>query len=731
MAFGTLLFRAALSRIHWYALAISFAGIVLAMGRNGLFGGVYAYMFDHVPGFWMYREPYAKFGMFTVFGYSILVGSFVQGLCDKLQESKRRMYAAVPIAAIAVIFLAGWPVFTKYYVLQGDESGCHSPYVVIPDYWKKAAAFVNTTGGEFRLLEMPDNKSSYTVMRWESGMSGGVPEQCMFRKPVVTSSFFPIPIVKYFYCLFDTGMRGVGERIFRLLNVKWLYQRNDVVWQFLGTTPPGKVRALLEDALRLKKIHTFDKLDFYATECPERHVYLKDAVDMIVGGFQSLPALSNTEYCDAPALHFWGQPNPQGDKRMMQGATRVVFCESDPDGWLMRLIRPYARLEPERFVIGGQHDHRTGWCSCGNFYFGEWVDKGEHKYVNDDFFENQGAAYTTGSKPLRLSNAADVRGKCTVGVRAYVSGKGERFSVDVDGSKIRFQPPSRDVPRLAWFFDEAPAARISHAVSVTSDGPQALIDSIVFFSEEQKAEAVRAAAGLLQGKEVVVLLETGTARLDRRDFRIYVPGEYRVSLAGLQGAKAEEVVFWIDDSQFRVNLSGGGSVLPDTIRLSAGVHSFRSSSGGSSPFFVRLNALQQVAPMTYQDVQVDRIGPTRLLVKTFRADRPLWLVFNETYHAGWKAYALQTVPRFRQGIACFINCLLDRSAFREMKDHVMVNGYANAFYLPKAGEYTILLEFDPQNDYERGLLISLVAAGISLFLVLCYGFFKYCVRRSR
>ena len=42
----------------------------------------------------------------------------------------------------------------------------------------------------------------------------------------------------------------------------------------------------------------------------------------------------------------------------------------------------------------------------------------------------------------------------------------------------------------------------------------------------------------------------------------------------------------------------------------------------------------------------------------------------------------------------------------ELPEHSLVNGYANGWYVPRTGQYRIVLEFWPQRLLEIGILIS-------------------------
>jgi len=69
VAFAALLFRD--KKIRFFAL-LALIGVFFAKGVNGPFGGVFSWMFTHVPGFVMFRDP-TKFYILSAIGYSVLI----------------------------------------------------------------------------------------------------------------------------------------------------------------------------------------------------------------------------------------------------------------------------------------------------------------------------------------------------------------------------------------------------------------------------------------------------------------------------------------------------------------------------------------------------------------------------------------------------------------------------------------------------------------------------------
>ena len=162
------------------------------------------------------------------------------------------------------------------------------------------------------------------------------------------------------------------------------------------------------------------------------------------------------------------------------------------------------------------------------------------------------------------------------------------------------------------------------------------------------------------------------------------------------------------------------------------------------------------------EITFRKINPTRYVVDV-KAEKPFWLVFSESFHAGWKAYVRrETRDRIQKSEvrsqrleggdwkaevnekneehwSALVSAWRDEGKRVELTEHQMVNGYANGWYVPVGqktevrsqkkseeeeekliGDFQIVLEYKPQRLFEIGILIS----GITF--VLCIGYLCCC-----
>jgi len=81
-----------------------------------------------------------------------------------------------------------------------------------------------------------------------------------------------------------------------------------------------------------------------------------------------------------------------------------------------------------------------------------------------------------------------------------------------------------------------------------------------------------------------------------------------------------------------------------------------------------------------------------------KTDGPCFLVLNQAYDAGWQAY---------RGSPGWLKALTSSGDLQAY--HLMVNGYANAWFIKEAGEYEVTLYYRPQTLLYLGVIISAVA----------------------
>lgn len=137
------------------------------------------------------------------------------------------------------------------------------------------------------------------------------------------------------------------------------------------------------------------------------------------------------------------------------------------------------------------------------------------------------------------------------------------------------------------------------------------------------------------------------------------------------------------------------------------------------------------------EIEFSKINPTRYIVDVKGANGPFTFVLSESFHDEWKAYIRQKAIGEEPWSALW-SAWSDRGNRFEIKDHFMVNGFANGWIVEpwqrakgqvqraEEEDFQIVLEFRPQRLFEIGLFISVIT------LSLCIGYLGYnWIRRRR
>ena len=118
-----------------FMVAMAWTFILLAKGISGFGGNIFGFLYDNVPLFWFFREPYAKFmPVYVLVGNMLLVYSLIK--IQHIFSSKKLFILIFQVALIVCAIFLGYPFWTSK-VINGDSSeDSISPTVKIPDYWQ-------------------------------------------------------------------------------------------------------------------------------------------------------------------------------------------------------------------------------------------------------------------------------------------------------------------------------------------------------------------------------------------------------------------------------------------------------------------------------------------------------------------------------------------------------------------------------------------------------------------
>jgi arabinofuranan 3-O-arabinosyltransferase len=212
-------------KLHWLLPLLAFAGVVLATGgrrrraawlvagvglvllflstgvRSSKVGWVNLWLYDHVPGMWLIRDPASKLGVPTVLIYTSLAALALDrtvGLAPRLATASwlrqhrtlgrlpPRLVAIAPQAVAAGVVLGALaypsPMWTGSAFPDWTHGEIPSSRVAIPAGWHRLADAVNATPGAGKVLTLPVNLHHYTVAtNWGYRGVDAIPAQLLKR----------------------------------------------------------------------------------------------------------------------------------------------------------------------------------------------------------------------------------------------------------------------------------------------------------------------------------------------------------------------------------------------------------------------------------------------------------------------------------------------------------------------------------------------------------------------
>lgn len=113
-------------------------------------------------------------------------------------------------------------------------------------------------------------------------------------------------------------------------------------------------------------------------------------------------------------------------------------------------------------------------------------------------------------------------------------------------------------------------------------------------------------------------------------------------------------------------------------------------------------------------VSYNKINPTRYEVSIKGAESPFLLIFSESYDSRWAAF----FPTDTRGkLVSWFPKTQDKEYVVNSR-HILANGYANAWWVDKKGNYSMVVEFLPQRLLSVGYIISITSILICLGIII-------------
>lgn len=684
-----------------FFLVMAIIGVWLAHGAYpSLLGSVFLFIYRHVPGFWIFREPFAKFTTITAVCYAVLIGfstDYFYRLIILKNSSKTYYFLAraFVVCILLIMLTSAWPILTGDHIFtQRGEMKSH--HVAVPDYWFEAGKWFNNQEGDFKILVLPHNPPQYYCglsYKWGYGSCDISPY--LIHQPLIEersgwdtyqSNYGPFPPSQKLMQLVYRYINGDSEAIdlkaiLGLMNVRYILQRNDVDWKLIpysGYSPysPEHIKSILDAQKGIHLEKTFGQLDIYKIddEYFVPHIYTPKQITYYSDEAKDLSNMASFNY---------------------YGQDASAFIDIEPNEPLFnKTKRVYIFLDTELSTKSKNNDGEDDILFT--------VPK-EGPYEVLFKLVNQ-------SKEIKDFKSAELE---IDGKRVDMVGQGTdgdnrwflfgRMNLTQGNHKLRVDIPTTGLQISNYEKNEFWTSGIAD----TSN-----------FKEGDQGRKITSANG-----QMVISDRTGVnydlRKCDYIDIWVYVDNINNLETAHISFGNVlnynDQYYKYFQDSitsngwnhlqipKSVFNSASSMSSWDKIISLRIGIRSklntyvnltFDNLSCRSGRNIIAFRSEDSEEFIKTPDIYFTQINPARYVVNVQNATEPFFLVFSESYHPRWKAFI----------------------GGEEVGQHFTVNGYANTWHISKTGTYEITLDFQGKRMVLYGVAVSLV----SLLLFILY-----------
>lgn len=245
--------------VYFFTL-LALVGLFLSKGTADPLGFIYRLLWEKVPGFWVFREPFAKFTPTTVFSYSVLLGFVADYFYQKVSGlswiKKHNFFSLashlIPLTITMVVLYVAYPMFTGEVIWDHWNGSARSLYAKVPDYIFQARDYLSKVDKNARVFLTP--KGGYGVAyNWVNGFStADAPAVILLENPVLRQSVGVSTanrIIESAYQNASLNNASGFTRLLSLMNVTYVLQENDLDWRYSqGALTPARSNIFLADS---------------------------------------------------------------------------------------------------------------------------------------------------------------------------------------------------------------------------------------------------------------------------------------------------------------------------------------------------------------------------------------------------------------------------------------------------------------------------------------------------
>jgi len=383
LAFSSLLNPRISRRVMLPAIVVILALLFICTALHGPWQAVNLFLFQHVPFFWLFRQPDTKFLLYIMILYAPLIGYQAAWLSEIVMRLVQQPLLTVAARGGVLALFAGVFVLSALPFVKGETAGATRGHVsrtgtspiltnrlAVPKYWFALASFLTGRDPNARILLLPNDDFYAMPYRW-GYVSDSVASE-IFTNPTLT-----LTNVQTNYTSSSSTYDGFKGKMLSIVSgashnsimpylaaqgVTYIVQRNDIdtsssVRHILH---PAQIKAFLRSQRGVRFVRSFGQLDLYAVD----QRYIVPPVYGVSLSQDDLTRLGRQDSVQQDVAMALGLPIIDARTRRTGQAPQLIhmaWTRENPTRYVVR-IDTTTRAQPVALVLSALYNPR--WHAC-------------------------------------------------------------------------------------------------------------------------------------------------------------------------------------------------------------------------------------------------------------------------------------------------------------------------------------------------------------------------------
>lgn len=683
-----------------FFLLLTCISLFLVKGPQEPLKQINMFLYEHIPGFWMFREPYAKFMPVATLSISVLFGYATIFIADFLRKITKRQLLAkiVYMIAIIIVLATAIPIPLGASIWQYTDGPARSYYAKVPEYWKDMGNYLSSTDPYSSVLVLPKNGANSTTYNWDSGFTlKGSVANYFIENPYLYYQHVPMYLgEKVVRDIYDDVLESDGSKLANKLGffgVKYILNQRDIDWQYTTDEDIADSRKSIEyvdNKNGIYKVATYDKLDLFE---------ISDNIVM-------------------PKVSVGVEP----------------FCTKNTNGLdkkTVGILNASTILENNIFLLSSNDHCPSDTNFAENFQLGENNINIDSNNIELNFEStNQKLYYLVFSHNIDVENNIKIYldGNLINDNNIKISQENNKQyykvnlgKLDSKQHKINLDSAARELNMSTDYLENIESANSQaensngwEVINMTNEKEK---DKISIASSSDSTE-VSGRSITLNAKNTVATLR-GKVKLEKENnyhLGFYYKNDkdnsvsYRIDFIDSEGKVTESISDNLDSANSWTKEDTYFNAKTDEayIYLSNNSENANQEVGFDNISLDKLFldpdsiVIENDSSSEIKNISFERINPTKYEVQ-INTNSAFYLNFMESYDSDWEVYVKETGEKLS-----------------DTKNHFILNGFANSWKIDKTGNYTLITEYKRQKTLTILYIISIV----TIIFGICYAIKK-------